>query len=208
MAAVVPLSSDSSSSASASAIAKSVDREVVVDADLKYIESFITSHADFPKPGILFKDIFPIFRQPRATRLLMTRLTSILQSTYGSTLDLICGMDARGFLVGPTLAVNLDAGFIPVRKAGKLPGECQKSVYTTEYSSVRRGGDKRGMRKLKIANTPFLIMFFVLPVCLFVCWLVFIRLRAKFSVMPSSPANASSWLMTFSLQSVNQHETD
>ena len=70
--------------------------------------------------------------------------------TRHAEVNVVCGMDARGFLFGPTMACNLDAAFVPVRKCGKLPGPCEKVVYTTEYSSaeseIQMGAIKKAIK--------------------------------------------------------------
>ena len=108
----------------------------VLDADLALIRSLVRSHADFPSAGICFRDIFPVFQCARATRLLLTRLTALVQSSYSPLPDVVVGLDSRGFLFGPVMAMNLDAAFVPVRKAGKLPGPCHAVSYATEYSNA------------------------------------------------------------------------
>jgi len=100
--------------------------------DLALIEALITHHPDFPKQGIVFRDIFPIFRNPVATEMVFTRLCYHVQATYGKV-DVIVGLDSRGFLFGPTIATRLGAAFVPIRKKGKLPGRCQTISYAKEY---------------------------------------------------------------------------
>ncbi|PFH51444.1 hypothetical protein AMATHDRAFT_142643 [Amanita thiersii Skay4041] len=109
-------------------------------SDIELIKSFITSHPDFPKKGIVFQDIFPIFRNPLAFETLITHLvhhiTSItLPKVPGKKIDVVVGLDARGFLIGPIIALRLGAAFVPVRKCGKLPGLCESVVYAKEYGS-------------------------------------------------------------------------
>ena len=119
------------------------------DRDLALVRSLITAHRDFPSPGILFQDVFPVFRNPKAMRMLLTRMTAVLQRSY-TDIDVIVGLDSRGFLFGPTLAMQLDAAFVPIRKVGKLPGDCAQTTYTTEYSKavseIQRGSIQSGQR--------------------------------------------------------------
>jgi len=88
----------------------------------------------------VFLDIFPIFRNPLAFETLITnlvhRLTShtIHKSPLGK-IDVVVGLDARGFLLGPIIALRLGAAFVPVRKVGKLPGDCVTATYQKEYGS-------------------------------------------------------------------------
>ena len=91
--------------------------------------------------GIVFLDIFPILRNPTAFETLIThflhRLTShTIPRSQSKKIDVIVGLDARGFLLGPILALRLGAAFVPVRKKGKLPGQCVSAVFEKEYGSV------------------------------------------------------------------------
>ncbi|XP_061404199.1 adenine phosphoribosyltransferase [Lethenteron reissneri] len=87
---------------------------------------------DFPKPGILFRDVCPLLKDPEAFNATIELLEEKLQKHVGSV-DLIAGLEARGFLFGPSLAARLGVGFIPLRKKGKLPGETVAVSYTLEY---------------------------------------------------------------------------
>ncbi|KAF9651107.1 adenine phosphoribosyltransferase [Thelephora ganbajun] len=107
-------------------------------SDAEYLKSLLGVHPDFPKKGINFLDIFPILRDPVAFEVLITnllyRLTShTIPSLQGGKIDVIVGLDARGFLLGPIIASRLKAAFVPVRKRGKLPGECVSAEYEKEY---------------------------------------------------------------------------
>jgi len=110
------------------------DESADIDPDLSLLHSLITAHPDFPLKGILFRDIFPIFRNPKATEILFTRLSFHLQSTY-KRIDGIVGIDSRGFLIGPAVALRLNCAFIPIRKKGKLPGATLQCKYSKEYGS-------------------------------------------------------------------------
>ncbi|MES1913391.1 MAG: hypothetical protein MHM6MM_005576 [Cercozoa sp. M6MM] len=101
------------------------------DAHVRHIKSLITEHRDFPKQGILFRDIFPVLRDPCAAEMLFTDFTSHLQRCFGTDVDVVVGVDSRGFIFAPILAARLGAAFVPVRKKGKLPGECHNVAYTT-----------------------------------------------------------------------------
>ncbi len=87
---------------------------------------------DFPKPGIVFKDIMPILARPATLRLSIDLFESLCRS-LPQPIDKIVGIDARGFLFGAALAYKLGVGFIPVRKSGKLPGKIEAVAYTLEY---------------------------------------------------------------------------
>ncbi|PNY24627.1 Adenine phosphoribosyltransferase, partial [Tolypocladium capitatum] len=89
---------------------------------------------DFPLPGIDFVDIMPLFANPDAHATLVSALElQIAQSFAHSKPDVIVGLDARGFLFGPGLALRLGVGFAAVRKSGKLPGPCVTAEYVKEY---------------------------------------------------------------------------
>ena len=89
---------------------------------------------DFPSPGILFEDILPIFANPTLHEALLRSLElHILQNHGDQKPDVIVGLEARGFLIGPSLALRLGASFVPVRKQGKLPGPCETQAYEKEY---------------------------------------------------------------------------
>ncbi|KAG6813485.1 hypothetical protein H0H92_010510 [Tricholoma furcatifolium] len=89
--------------------------------------------------GIVFLDIFPLLRNPVAFETLITHfvhhLTSKTISSPSKKIDVIVGLDARGFLLGPLIALRLGAAFVPVRKRGKLPGECVSASYEKEYGT-------------------------------------------------------------------------
>ena len=89
---------------------------------------------DFPSPGILFEDILPIFADPTLHEALLRSLElHVLASYNGQKPDVVVGLEARGFLIGPSLALRLGASFVPVRKQGKLPGPCITQAYDKEY---------------------------------------------------------------------------
>ncbi|KAJ5109770.1 adenine phosphoribosyltransferase 1 [Penicillium argentinense] len=106
---------------------------------------------DFPSPGILFEDILPIFADPSLHEALIRSLElHILQSSGGQKPDVIVGLEARGFLMGPSLALRLGAAFVPVRKQGKLPGPCETQAYEKEYGQdffqMQAGSIKPGQK--------------------------------------------------------------
>ncbi|KAI4520449.1 phosphoribosyltransferase-like protein [Schizophyllum commune] len=109
-------------------------------SDVDFIRSHLTAHPDFPKKGIVFLDIFPILRDPVAFETLITHfiyhLTSkTIPSSPTKKVDVVVGLDARGFLIGPIIALRLGAAFVPVRKSGKLPGACVNASYQKEYGT-------------------------------------------------------------------------
>ena len=95
-------------------------------------------------------DIFPLLQDPIAFETLITHLMHHILTTHSSKPDVIVGLDARGFLLGPILAMRLGAAFVPVRKGGKLPGKCEKVEYTLEYGTdvfeMQAGAIKEGQR--------------------------------------------------------------
>ena len=90
---------------------------------------------DFPSPGILFEDILPLFSDPTLHEDLIRALELHIKNKYapGQRPDIIIGLEARGWLFGPSLALRLGAGFVPVRKQGKLPGPTETASYEKEY---------------------------------------------------------------------------
>jgi len=88
---------------------------------------------DFPKPGILFKDITPLLGDPAVFRLAIDRFVS---DCTGMNIEKIAGIDARGFLFGATLADRLSLGFVPIRKKGKLPWQTESLAYKLEYGEA------------------------------------------------------------------------
>lgn len=99
----------------------------------EYIRQTIRSVPDWPKPGVTFRDITPVLQDPRAFRVL---IDLFVYRYMGQRLDLIAGIDARGFIVGSVLAYELNLGFIPVRKKGKLPSATVAEDYTLEYGNA------------------------------------------------------------------------
>jgi len=88
---------------------------------------------DFPKPGIVFKDITPILSDPALFRL---AIQHFVNECSVRNVQKIAGIDARGFLFGATVAHELRIGFVPVRKKGKLPGETLSHAYQLEYGEA------------------------------------------------------------------------
>lgn len=104
---------------------------------------------DFPKEGIVFKDINPVMEDAAAFREVIDRMLD-----YARTLqvDAIAGIESRGFMFGAPLALALNVGFVPVRKLGKLPGETLRAEYALEYGTntveMQKGAVKPGQRVL------------------------------------------------------------
>jgi len=98
------------------------------------LRAVVRTIPDFPKPGILFRDLTPLMRDPQIWKLTLEGLAGRVDPLKA---DLIVGIEARGFLVGNALALVLGRGFVPVRKPGKLPGEIEAVDYALEYGSDR-----------------------------------------------------------------------
>ncbi|PMC75733.1 MULTISPECIES: adenine phosphoribosyltransferase [unclassified Brachybacterium] len=94
--------------------------------------SHIAEYPNFPTEGVLFRDITPLLRDARALRTVLHHWISLLPPDV----EYIVGTEARGFVLGAPLAYELGAGFIPVRKAGKLPGNPASLTYDLEYGSA------------------------------------------------------------------------
>jgi adenine phosphoribosyltransferase len=98
------------------------------------IERFIRDVPDFPKPGILFKDITPLLRSAEAFASCLDQLAALVPP---SSYDLVCGIESRGFLFGAPLALRAGKGFAPIRKPGKLPYKSVSQSYDLEYGADR-----------------------------------------------------------------------
>ncbi len=96
------------------------------------LKDWIREVPDFPKPGILFKDITTLLKEPAALREAADRLADRFADRR---IDQVVGIEARGFIFAPLVAYRLNAGFVPVRKPGKLPAETAARTYELEYGS-------------------------------------------------------------------------
>ena len=96
------------------------------------LKSLIREIPDYPKPGILFYDLTTLLKDKQGFHLLVSRLCDHYR---GKQIDLVTGIEARGFIFGPALAYALGAGFIPVRKPNKLPSRTASVTYELEYGS-------------------------------------------------------------------------
>ncbi|SFR67098.1 adenine phosphoribosyltransferase [Maribacter stanieri] len=95
-------------------------------------KSFIRDVPNFPKEGVLFKDITLLLQNPNALKETTSALFELLE---GQKIDKVVGMESRGFIFGPLLAQKLNAGFVPIRKPGKLPSETLSETYDLEYGT-------------------------------------------------------------------------
>ena len=98
------------------------------------LTDYIKDISDFPKKGILFRDISPLLKSPEGWSKVMTQLGLLCEEL---TPDLIVGIESRGFIVGSALATIQKLGFVPIRKKGKLPGNLLGVDYTLEYGKDR-----------------------------------------------------------------------
>ena len=97
---------------------------------LSELAASIRSIPDYPKPGIIFRDITTLLGNPRAFR---RAVDELVQPYAGLKIDKIAGMEARGFILGGAVAHQLSSGFVPIRKKGKLPHDTVRIAYSLEY---------------------------------------------------------------------------
>lgn len=100
---------------------------------LRYLKAHLRNVPDFPKPGILFKDITPLLADPRAFHIALDLLA---QRFIGEHVDAVVGIESRGFIFGGALSARLNASFVPVRKPGKLPAKTERVAYALEYGEA------------------------------------------------------------------------
>jgi adenine phosphoribosyltransferase len=103
-------------------------------SEILTIKNLIRTIPNFPKPGILFYDLMPIFSDPSG---LASAAAALVNPWRGQHIDRIVGAESRGFIIGTAAALELDCGFIPVRKPGKLPGKTITLTYDLEYGTDR-----------------------------------------------------------------------
>lgn len=113
------------------------------------LKDYVKSYEDFPEPGILFRDISPLLENGEAYK---QATDEIVAHAKELNVDMIVGPEARGFIVGCPVAYDLEIGFAPARKKGKLPGEVVKATYGLEYGEsslyLHEGAIKPGQRVL------------------------------------------------------------
>lgn len=100
----------------------------------KTVKDYIRTIPDFPHHGIMFRDVTTLFADPRGFRMAVDQLVAPFA---GQRIDKVVGLEARGFILGGAVAHQLSTGFVPVRKAGKLPGAVIGADYTLEYGEAR-----------------------------------------------------------------------
>jgi adenine phosphoribosyltransferase len=113
------------------------------------LKSKIRHVPDFPKPGILFYDVTTLLREPEGFRLAIDQISAPFVD-HGITL--VVGIESRGFILGAAVADRIGAGFVPVRKLGKLPADCVRATYELEYGTdsleMHRDAIDQGQRVL------------------------------------------------------------
>jgi adenine phosphoribosyltransferase len=120
-------------------------------ADAAHLAALIRDVPDFPKKGILFKDITTLLKDPEAFRISIDLLAEPFKDLG---IEAVVGMESRGFIFAAPLAYKLNAGFVPVRKLGRLPAEAVRVEYSLEYGSnvleIHRDAIKPGQRVLVV----------------------------------------------------------
>jgi len=101
---------------------------------MKEIKSLIRTIPDFPKPGVMFRDITTLLKNTDGFR---TAIDQLVGKYRGVKIDKVAAIESRGFIIGAALAYRLKAGFVPIRKKGKLPGENFGHDYELEYGTDR-----------------------------------------------------------------------
>ena len=119
-------------------------------ADTELIASRIRDVPDFPKPGVVFKDITPLLSDHRAFQ----EAVDGIVASAPSAIDVVVGMEARGFIFAAPVALALGAGFVPVRKPGKLPMEVYEESFSLEYGqdtlTIHRDAIRPGARVMVV----------------------------------------------------------
>ena len=111
---------------------------------MENLKKYINQINDFPKKGIVFKDINPIYKEPKLWNELMLPLQTLISTTKP---DFIAGIESRGFISASAIAYKLGVGFIPIRKANKLPGKVIGINYKLEYGEDRLEIQKNSVEK-------------------------------------------------------------
>jgi adenine phosphoribosyltransferase len=100
---------------------------------MQTVKDYIRTIPDFPAPGIMFRDVTTLFGDARGFRMAVDQL---LHPYSGTRIDKVAGLEARGFILGGAVAHQLSAGFVPIRKKGKLPGRTIAQAYNLEYGAA------------------------------------------------------------------------
>jgi|TARA_Y100000310_G_scaffold245258_1_gene250218 5'-methylthioadenosine phosphorylase len=128
-----------------------ISGQKIVNREMEFIKSKIRTIPNFPKQGIMFRDITTLFKDSEG----MKKVIEIFHNRYkDKQIDVVCGIEARGFILGGILAEKLNCGFIPIRKKGKLPSETVSQEYLLEYGTdtveMHRDAIKLGQKVLLI----------------------------------------------------------
>jgi adenine phosphoribosyltransferase len=103
-----------------------------VEGDAGWLKDYVRDVPDFPRPGVVFKDLTPLLGDAEAFRF---SVTALAEGFADERISKVVGIEARGFIVAAPVALQLGAGFVPVRKTGKLPWETEQETYVLEYGS-------------------------------------------------------------------------
>jgi adenine phosphoribosyltransferase len=125
-------------------------RAVVNQEQKEYLQQSIRTIADYPKPGIQFRDITTLLRDHRAFKI---TIEALCEPWSGRKIDKVAGIEARGFILGGAVAHHLGAGFVPIRKRGKLPHEIVRVAYSLEY-----GVDEMEMHKDAVRSNEHVLL--------------------------------------------------
>jgi len=109
---------------------KSLNSAAVIEQQREFLRQSIRTIADYPKPGIQFRDITTLLRDAKAFG---TAIDGLIEPWRNRGVDKVAGIEARGFILGGAVAHGLKAGFVPIRKRGKLPHETVRVAYSLEY---------------------------------------------------------------------------
>jgi adenine phosphoribosyltransferase len=109
-----------------------MEAAVLQSGELRWLKDHIRDVPDFPRPGVVFKDLTPLLAHPQA---FAAAVKAIAMPFVTAGITKVAGIEARGFIVAAPAAVSLGAGFIPVRKVGKLPWRTERATYDLEYGS-------------------------------------------------------------------------
>lgn len=101
--------------------------------DVDYLKNLVRTVPDWPEKGVMFRDITPLFQNPKALRSMMD---VFVNRYFDMKAEVIAGMDARGFMLGVTIAYELNISFVPIRKKGKLPWKTLEEEYDLEYGKA------------------------------------------------------------------------
>ena len=182
--------------------------DLTYEAKISHLKDTIKSYPDFPKEGIIFRytaetllnyfwsfsvfidmyffhyrDMFSLLKDPTCLKYVMDCMMVKIKELKWDQVDIVVGLESRGFILAPLLALNLNAGFVPVRKQGRLPGKCKQVSYSLEYRDVMN-------KHINLYN--------ILPdtIVIYLIENIFRQMYLKFKKIVFYQANASWLLMT------------